>query len=409
MTQEKDGSRTPRPGKVSRRRFIKLAAATGLLAGCSSKQSLSATPTHTPTEAPPPTTKPTATHTPVPPPTTAPTVPPTAVPSATPAAVPSATPTATATATIAAPPAQREIIQIYPDVPSKIVRTRHTGAWDGEALAPNAIRQILDASITELTGLNDTTEAWKALFDPGERIAIKVNTIDGSQVWTHVPLVMALAQSLQDAGIPAEQIVIFDRLTSELKHAGFPVNADGPGVRCYGTDHRYTSGWQLVDSDIKLSDVLLECDALINVPVLKVHSMAGLSLAMKNHYGTFDKPQAYHHGSQIRRGVAELNALAPIRERARLIVGDMLTASLIPRNRYPSWTLDHTGDSITMSFDPVAHDAWGLSYLEELIAASDENFPHARNLADPWLQIGASVGLGTNDLNNTELVELNVG
>jgi hypothetical protein len=48
--------------------------------------------------------------------------------------------------------------------------------WDGEALAPEAIRQMLNASLTELTGLNDAGEAWVSLFNPGERIAIEVNT-----------------------------------------------------------------------------------------------------------------------------------------------------------------------------------------------------------------------------------------
>ena len=149
---------------------------------------------------------------------------------------------------------------MYPDVPSRVVHARHAGVWDGEDLVAEAIRQMLDASITELTGLDDAGKAWAALFDPDERIAIKVNAFRNSIIWTHVPLVMAVTECLQEAGVPAEQIVIFDYYTRELDTAGYPVNEDGPGVRCYGTDSNYTAGWQLAGRDIRLSDVVLDCD-----------------------------------------------------------------------------------------------------------------------------------------------------
>jgi hypothetical protein len=95
------------------------------------------------------------------------------------------------------------------------VRAHHAGVWSGDELVPDALRQMLDASITELTGLNDAHEAWAALFAPDERIAIKVNALRGPCL-THVPLVMAVTACLQAAGVPAEQIVIFDRYTDDL-------------------------------------------------------------------------------------------------------------------------------------------------------------------------------------------------
>jgi len=64
-----------------------------------------------------------------------------------------------------------------PAEPSTVVRAHHTGVWNDDILVPEAIRQMLGASITALTGLDNATEAWASLFKPGERIAIKVNTI----------------------------------------------------------------------------------------------------------------------------------------------------------------------------------------------------------------------------------------
>jgi hypothetical protein len=274
--------------------------------------------------------------------------------------------------------------------------------WDGEDLVPNAIRQMLDASITRLTGLNDAPAAWAALFKPSERIAIKVNTIDTSLYWSHVPLVMAVAERLQETGIPAEQIVIFDRTNRELKRAGYTINQDGPGVRCHGTDAapvKYVRDWTIVNSRIGLSDILLSCDALINIPILKDHDFSGVTFAMKNHFGTFDRPSLFHQ-ARTGPGIAELNALSPIRDRTRLVVGDALTICTA------SWQSAMTGDSILMSFDPVAHDTIGLQVLAETMAAKEFNPKAARSLANRWLAQSAELGLGTNDSENMDLVEV---
>ncbi len=143
--------------------------------------------------------------------------------------------TATTAATLAGKPLS-EIIKIFPAVHSKVIQTHHAGVWSDKTLVPGALRKMLDASITKLTGLNDARAAWAALFKPGERIAIKVNTFSNSLIWTHAPLVKEVTNSLQEAGIPAEQITIFDAQNFELTTAGYPLNPDGPGVRCTGMD-----------------------------------------------------------------------------------------------------------------------------------------------------------------------------
>jgi uncharacterized protein (DUF362 family) len=213
---------------------------------------------------------------------------------------------------------------------------------------------------------------------------------------------MAVAECLKEAGIPAEQIIIFDRYTSELEGAGYSINEDGPGVRCYSTHGNYTAGWKLVDLDIKLSDVLLNCDALINIPILKAHSVSGLTFAMKNHYGTFDRPGDFHQG-RIGRAIAELNALPPIRERARLIIGDALTVCV------GGWRKAVTGDSVLMSFDPVAHDTIGLQLLVEAKVSEGFSPTPATSMANRWLENAVELGLGTNDPNHIELVEVTLG
>ena len=323
---------------------------------------------------------------------------------------PTPAPTRTSTATLTPLPTvalrKPEIIKQYPEKPSTVVHTHHAGVWSGDDLVPNAIRQMLDTSITQLTGLNDAREAWRALFDPGERIAIKVNAFRNSIIFTHVPLVTAVTDSLQEAGIPAENIVIYDYYTSELEEAGFAVNPDGPGVRCIGTDRAYSDGFEIVGSKIQLSNVLLGCDALINMPVLKSHMLAGMSYALKNHYGTLSRPDSFHGGTRLNMGLPELNMLAAIKDRTRLIIGDALAACLRYANSWPYWEADYTGDSIMMSFDPVAHDAVGFKLLTDLMTAEGHNTAAATNMATPWLENATKIGLGTHNFDDIDLAEI---
>jgi uncharacterized protein (DUF362 family) len=260
---------------------------------------------------------------------------------------------------------------------------------------------MLDASVMALTGQPQAEAAWGALFAPEERVAIKVNTIRSSSFWTHAPLVTTLAERLQAIGVPAEQIVIFDRQTRELEGAGYTVNRDGPGVRCYGTDGAYTRDWTLLDTQIGISDVLLSCDALINVPLLKAHGTSGMSFALKNHYGTFDQPARFHQ-PRIEQALGALNMLPPIAERTRLTIGD--TLAICTRG----WHDAVIGNAILMSLDPVAHDDVGVQMLEQAILDEGSNST-VRERTASWLSHAAALGLGVAATDEIDIVELELG
>jgi len=318
------------------------------------------------------------------------------------AATSTATAASTATAVVKIPPP--EIVKFFPTILSKVIQTHHSGVWSNKTLVPGALRQMLDASITKLTGLGDAREAWAALFRPGERIAIKVNTFSNSLIWTHVPLVLEVTNSLQEAGIPAEQITIFDYRTIELTTAGYPVNTDNPGVHCTGMDKNYSAEpSKVMNTQIALATILKECDALINIPVLKSHMLAGITFAMKNHYGSLYRPEFLH--SYDMREVAALNALPEIKDRTRLIIGDALAANLRYANSYPYWQEDWIGDSIFMSFDPVAHDTMGLKLLTSELEKAGGNPASLIGMATPALEYAVELGLGTNDPANMEVIE----
>jgi hypothetical protein len=297
----------------------------------------------------------------------------------------------------------RDVVKFYPDVPSQVVHTHHAGAWQGDQLSAEALREMLDASITQLTGLEDAGAAWAALFKPTEKVAIKVNAFQNSIIWTHVPLVDAVVASLQDAGLPAEQIFIYDHL-SVFQDAGYRVNKDGPGVRCL-EETDFGGKWKVATNMVDLSSTLESCDALINMPVLKSHMISGLTFAMKNHYGSVKFPSLLHY--PIDQSIAELNALPPIKDRTRLVIGDILEANLQYSGGWPYWKPDWKGDSILMSFDPVAHDTLGMQILEQLQTENDAALSSfLRETATAYLSKAAELGVGTDDPQNMDVVEV---
>lgn len=61
--------------------------------------------------------------------------------------------------------------------PTSRVVVRHGGVWNGDTPDPGIVSQMLDAGLSTLTGHTDVMAVWRALFDPGDRVLLKVNCI----------------------------------------------------------------------------------------------------------------------------------------------------------------------------------------------------------------------------------------
>jgi len=100
------------------------------------------------------------------------------------------------------------------------------------------------------------------------------------------------------------------------------------------------------------------------------------------------------------RAMAELNALEPIKNRTRLIIGDAL--NIIS----PNWHAAERGDAILMSFDPVAHDTLGLQlYNQSVLPEFETSQTPTFARANPWLESGEKLGLGIHNPDGIERLE----
>jgi uncharacterized protein (DUF362 family) len=258
---------------------------------------------------------------------------------------------------------------------------------------------MLDEGIRTLTGTGDAIAVWRTLFDPGEQILLKVNCIAYGGP-TQPAVTYAVAQRLQEAGVRSENILIFDRTDHELKAAGYAVNEGGAGVQCHGSRGN-GSEMALSQGRVRFYREIDECDAMVNLPTPKQHGMAGISVALKNHYGSVDRPGSLH-GNSCDPAIAELNAQPSLKDKTRLIVGAALKVS--PGD----WNQPTREDALLLSFDPVALDTVARDIL---IRQREAMGLSAAALVERALHLGTAqrLNLGATDAALIELLEVNLG
>ena len=268
---------------------------------------------------------------------------------------------------------------------------------------------LLDRAMQALFDRDNPIETWKKLVRPGETVALKVNALGGRGFSSNLQLVDAICQRLQEAGIKANDIIVWDRDCDELEHAGFHVSTGGNHVQCFGTD-RVDYEQELVSHGSvgsRLSKILTRrCDVLINVPVLKDHDGAGVSIALKNMYGVIHNPNKYHPNG-CNPYIADLNMLPAIRTKMRLTICDATTASYEGGPGYKpqySWK----NNVLIVSQDPVALDYTGWQIIERKRAEKGLKTLESDGRAPRYIATAADAQhrLGKSDPRRIAVVEV---
>jgi uncharacterized protein (DUF362 family) len=130
---------------------------------------------------------------------------------------------------------------------------------------------LLEEAICTYFNVNSINTAWPKIVRPGETVGLKVNCLSGKGS-THIVLVNAITESLQEAGI--RQIIIWDRFNSDLEDAGFQIQYKNKNVLCFGNDARgFENSFESYGKSASLVCKILtrQCDSIINIPLLKDH------------------------------------------------------------------------------------------------------------------------------------------
>jgi len=284
----------------------------------------------------------------------------------------------------------------------------------GSSVDASRIQVLLDRAMFALfshdRSIDTPLAAWRRVVSPGDRIGLKANTLGGRGIASNLELIEAICERLQQVGIKAGDIVVWDRDSQEMERAGFKLSVGGNRVQCYGTDRvNYEDDLSAYGSvGSRLSRILTRyTDLLINVPVLKDHDGAGVTIALKNMYGVIHNPNKYHPNG-CDPYVADLNMLPEIRSRMRLTICDATTAMY---EGGPAFKPEHSWqcNSLLVSQDPVALDATGWRMIERRRAENGLKTLEAEQRAPRYIMTAADREhrLGNCDPSRIEVVEIN--
>lgn len=336
--------------------------------------------------------------------------------------------------------------------------------WEDENTNPIIVDDMVSQSLRALASTVSDSKAWDKLFKhfnarrgkgevgyrSGEKIAVKLNmnqvgSYQRSNNW-HYPapqLVLALTRQLVNEGGVADSDIAFYDATRNI-HSSIvdKVHGEFPNVRF--VDWQGTEGREKYQRDLDvlvhwseeltlekvggnptyLPTVVTEAEYLLNVGVLKGHSLAGVTLCAKNLFGSFctDKngiptqnaPQGagvhpyatvhpFLHGGDWNfemRDMGTYNALVDLMghehlgEKTLLFVVDGLypkTVQNYDKNDKPKWQMapfnDDWASSIFISQDFVAIESVGVDFLRSEPTQSEvygniDNYLHEAALAN---------------------------
>jgi len=254
--------------------------------------------------------------------------------------------------------------------------------------------EMLESGLTSLTGAATATAAWHRLLRPSDVIGLKFNQSGQEIIGTTPALADALVRSLYDAGWPAGRVVCIEapaevtrRLETQPQAVGFEHEAVDFGS---GRD--------------RLARVLRQVTALIDVPFIKTHNIAGMTCALKNLSHGLIKHPARLHGNGCSPYIADIVALPQIRNLVRLCVADGLRVAYDGGPDPGAETIADAG-VLLLSTDLVAVESVAFSLLNDI--RSDYNCdPVADNpRALGYLAKAADRGLGTLAAHEIDLVD----
>ena len=279
----------------------------------------------------------------------------------------------------------------------------------GTGVDSTRVLSLLDRAMQGLFNLDHPAEPWKKVVRPGDTVGLKVNTLGGRGLSTNVQLVEAICERLQEAGIKAHDIIIWDRETNEMDHVGFHTSTADNRVQCYGTDsvgyEDDLATYGKVGS--RLSKILTQrTNLMINLPILKDHEGAGVTIAMKNMYGVIHNPNKCHPNG-CDPYVADLNMLPAIKTKMRLTICDATTACYEGGPGFkPQYSWQE--NAVMVSQDPVALDYTGWQIIERKRAEKKLKTLEAAGRPPRYIATAADAQhrLGTNDPKRIEVVEL---
>lgn len=268
--------------------------------------------------------------------------------------------------------------------PARVVRVRAAGVLNDSDVHRQILREMLDAALAGLFPETETPEqAWKSVLEANDIIGLKFNQSGQGNIGTTATMADVLITSLLAAGFSATQIVCLE--APEAVTSRFGTLHPRPGYGRSTID--FGSGAD------RFSAVLGQITAIINIPFLKTHNIAGMTGALKNLSHGLIKHPARYHANGCSPFIADIVGSEAIRPKLRLTIVDALR---VVYKDGPSASVENiAGEGLLLaSQDPVAVDAVGLETINAIRAKRGLDAIVAEGETLPYLEVAHRAGLG---------------
>lgn len=286
-----------------------------------------------------------------------------------------------------------------------------SGKWwaDSTGINQAAVDKMISLSIQALTGTSSDEKAWKKTFlyfnktknrgnkgyDKSESIVIKINLnnctnqndLDNNADASKQTILSLLRQLVKKAGVPQSKITVVDAIRVIPNHIYDPCHTEFPEVNWVdmaGTNGRTKNEWfrNAFSYSIKnqgntnIPVCIKNATYMINMPLLKGHEFAGVTLAAKNNYGSL---AARDHSNYLKVWQAvgpqysilvDLMGTKELDGKTMLFIMDGLLANYTntqdnnkDRCGFTNLFNGEWCSSIFMSLDEVAIESVGLDFL----------------------------------------------
>jgi len=325
--------------------------------------------------------------------------------------------------------------------PGKVAQINNPKSVIEEKPQEEEAYKMLKEGKMALTGGKNLKKAWKQFVKPDEIIGLKVNPVAGKPLSTSHAVTKSIVKQLLEAGIPKENIVIWDRRLMQLHETGY-TEENYPGIKITGTEQQDAEGGFYDKDGVMYGEKMIdkewyywanceeeydaytlpymvnsgkysyftkictqEIDKIINVPILK-NAGPTVTLCLKNlAYGAITNTGRLHKPLWSET-CAEVCAFPPIRDKLVLNIVDGLRGCYEGGpGANPQFIYNY--NTMLIGTDPVAVDRIGYDIviakrMEE--GVQEEESPKGVK----YMEMAEKLELGVADLEKIKRTELNI-
>lgn len=325
--------------------------------------------------------------------------------------------------------------------PGKVVQVNNPKSVVDEKPQEEEAYKMLKEGMIALTGAETLAAAWKQFVQPDEVIGLKVNPVAGKPLSTSHAVTKSIVKQLQEAGVPKENIVIWDRRLMQLHETGY-TEENYPGIKIRGTEQQDAEGGFFDEDGVLYGEKMIdkdwyywadceeeydaytlpymvnsgkysyftkictqEVDKIINVPILK-NAGATVTLCMKNlAYGAITNTGRLHKPLWSETS-AEVCAFPPIRDKVVLNIVDGLRGCYDGGpGANPQFICNF--NTMLIGTDPVAVDRTGYDIV--IAKRMEEGVQEEENpVGIKFMELAEKLELGVSDPGKINRIELNV-